>query len=130
MDINSEGIYSTRPWKTYGEGPSVTAQAPRGQFGGARDVRPYTSEDMRFTMKGDSLYAFIMVWPEARSTVIKGLATNSPHTEGRKVADVTLLGYGGKLEWTQDEQGLNVKLPAEPPCESAVTLKIKGVLPS
>ena len=130
MDVNGEGIFSTRPWKTYGEGPSVTTQAPKGQFGGARDVRGYTAEDMRFTMKGGSLYAFIMVWPESRSTVIKSLATSSPHIDGRKVADVSLLGYGGKLEWTQDENGLNVKLPAEPPSASAVTLKIKGVLPS
>jgi alpha-L-fucosidase len=130
MDVNSEGIYATRPWKTYGEGPSVTKEAPKGQFGGARDVRGYTAEDMRFTMKGDSLYAFVMVWPESRSTVIKSLVTNSPHIEGRKVSDVSLLGYGGKLVWTQDENGLNVELPATPPCASVVTLKIKGVLPS
>ena len=129
MDVNSEGIYSTRPWKLYGEGPSTVSQ-PRGQFGGARDVRPYTSEDVRFTTKGDSLYAFVMVWPESRSAVIKSLATNSPQIDGRKVADVTLLGYGRKLEWTQDENGLNVKLPSTPPSDSAVTLKIKGVLPS
>jgi alpha-L-fucosidase len=81
-------------------------------------------------MKGDTLYAFIMAWPESRSAVIKSLGTNSPQIDGRKVADVSLLGYGGKIEWTQDEQGLNVKLPAEPPSASAVTLKIKGVLPS
>jgi alpha-L-fucosidase len=130
MDVNSEGIHGTRPWKTYGEGPSVAAQAPRGQFGGARDVRPYTSEDMRFTTKGDSLYAFIMVWPETKSTVVKSLATNSPQIEGRKVADVSLLGHGGKIEWTQDDKGLNVKLPDQPPCASAVTLRIKGVLPA
>ena len=66
MDVNSEGIHATRPWKIYGEGPSVTTPGPRGQFGGARDVRAYTSEDMRFTMKGDTLYAFIMAWPETR----------------------------------------------------------------
>jgi alpha-L-fucosidase len=128
MDVNSEGIHGTRPWKVYGEGPSVAAQAPRGQFGGARDVRPYTAEDMRFTMKGDSLYAFIMVWPETKGSVIKSLASNSPQIDGRKVADVALLGHGGKIEWTQDEQGLNVKLPDQPPCASAVTLKIKGVI--
>jgi len=127
MDVNSEGIFATRPWKVYGEGPSTTSHAPRGQFGGARDVRPYTSEDIRFTTKGDSLYAFVMVWPEARSTVIKSLAFGSPQLDGRKVADVSLLGYGGKLAWTQDEQGLNVKLPATPPSEHAVTLKIKGI---
>ena len=128
MDINSEGIHGSRPWKVYGEGPSVTTQAPRGQFGGARDVRSYTAEDMRFTMKGDSLYAFIMVWPETKSTAIKSLAANSPQIAGRKVADVSLLGYGGKLEWSQDEQGLKIKLPDKPPCASAITLKIKGVI--
>ncbi len=130
MDVNSEGIHATRPWKVYGEGPSVTAQAPRGQFGGARDVRAYTAGDMRFTMKGDSLYAFIMVWPETKSAVVKSLATNSPQIGERKVADVSLLGYGGKIEWTQDEKGLSVKLPDQPPCASAVTLKIKGVVAS
>ena len=62
--------------------------------------------------------------------MIKSLATHSPHLEGRKVAHVSLLGHAGKIEWTQDEQGLNVKLPATPPCASAVTLKIKGVLPA
>ncbi|MGA3181293.1 MAG: alpha-L-fucosidase, partial [Verrucomicrobiota bacterium] len=128
MDVNSEGIHATRPWKVYGEGPSVTGPQERGQFGGARDVRAYTSEDMRFTMKGDSLYAFLMVWPETRATVIKSLATSSPQLDGRKVAEVSLLGYGGKLEWTQDAQGLHVKLPDQPPCQYAVTLKIKGAL--
>ena len=127
MEVNSEGIYATRPWKVYGEGPSTTSQAPRGQFGGTTDVRPYTAEDMRFVAKGDTLYAFLMAWPETRASVVKSLATNSPHLDGRKVADVTLLGYGGKLEWTQDAQGLNVKLPAAPPSEHAVALKIKGV---
>jgi len=127
MEVNSEGIYATRPWKVYGEGPSTTVQGPRGQFGGTTDVRPYTSEDIRFMAKGDTLYAFIMAWPETRATVVKSLAANSPHLDGRKVADVSLLGYGGKLEWTQDAQGLNVKLPATPPSEHAVALRIKGV---
>ena len=68
-----------------------------------------------------------MAWPESRSAVIKSVATNSPQVAGRKVAHVSLLGHWGKIEWTQDENGLNVKLPATPPSASAVTLKIKGV---
>ena len=127
MDVNSEGIHGTRPWKVYGEGPSVTTPAPRGQFGGARDVRTYTSEDMRFTTKGDALYAFVMAWPASGSTVVRSLAAGSPQLAGRKATDVALLGYGGKLEWTQDEQGLKVKLPPEPPGPHAVTLKVRGV---
>ncbi len=33
-----------------------------------------------------------------------------------------------KIEWAQDENGLNVKLPGEPPSASAVTLRIKGLV--
>jgi alpha-L-fucosidase len=127
MDVNSEGIHATRPWKIYGEGPSTTSTAPKSRFGGAADFRTYTSEDIRFTTKGDSLYAFIMAWPESRSAVVKSLALNSPQIDGRKIAKVSLLGHGGKIEWTQDAQGLNVKLPPAPPSASAVTLKIQGV---
>ena len=128
MDVNGEGIFSTRPWKVYGEGPSVSGPVASGRFGGARDVRPYTDGDIRFTMKADALYAFIMVWPKSGSTVVKSLANGSQYIDGRKVQDVTLLGSGEKIAWTQDELGLNVKLPATPPSDSAVTLKITGVV--
>ena len=43
---------------------------------------------------------------------------------------VSLLGHWSRLKRTEDEQGLNVKLPDTPPSASAVTLKIKGVLPA
>jgi hypothetical protein len=69
-----------------------------------------------------------MVWPESQAAVIKSLAFNSPQIEGRKVTHVSLLGHGGKITFTQDANGLAVTLPAKPPCESAVTLKIQGVL--
>ena len=128
MDIHGEGIHGTRPWKVYGEGPSVTNESPRGQFGGARDVRHYGSEDVRFVTKGDSLYAFIMIWPESGNTVIKSLASNSPQLDGRKIGRVTLLGHHGALKWTQDEQGLNVKFPGVPSTSLPVALKIRGVV--
>jgi hypothetical protein len=38
-----------------------------------------------------------------------------------------LLGYSGKLTWTQDEAGLHVQLPVAAPSEHAVALKIIGV---
>ena len=44
------------------------------QFGGARDVRAYTAEDIRFTAKGDTLYAFVMAWPESGRVTLKSLA--------------------------------------------------------
>jgi len=127
MDVNSEGIYGTRPWKIYGEGPSTTAR-PAARGGGRGAAAAYTSQDIRFTTKGDALYAFILAWPESRTAVIKALASNSPQVAGRKIADVSLLGYGGKLEWSQTADGLTVKLPDKAPSQPAVTLRIKGLL--
>jgi len=41
-----------------------------------------------------------------------------------KVTGVMLLGYPGKLAWTQDGHGLRVDLPASAPSEHTATLKI------
>ena len=129
MDVASEGIHGTRPWTVYGEGPSVTNVAPAGQFGGAKDVRPYVSDDVRFTMKGDSLYAFVMIWPDSRSVVIKSLAKGSSAIGERQIAQVALPGQG-KIEWTQDAQGLKVKLPDSmtPTGNFPIVVKISGVV--
>jgi alpha-L-fucosidase len=129
METNGEGIFGSRPWTVYGEGPSTVETPEAGQFGGARDVRgkPYTIEDIRFTNKGNTLYAYLLAPQPAAQAVIKSLATNSPNTRGRKVRDVTILG-GGKLEWSQGEQGLGVKLPEKLPSNEAVGLKVSGVL--
>jgi len=129
MDVNGEAIFATRPWVVYGEGPSVAEKAEGGQFGGAKDVRskPYTGEDMRFTTKGDALYAILLAWPAEKTALVKSLATDSPQIAGRKVSDVSLLGYNGKLTWVQDAAGLHVQLPATAPSKHAVALKIIGV---
>jgi alpha-L-fucosidase len=126
MDVNSEGIYATRPWKIYGEGPSTTARA--GGRGGRGAAPAYTAQDIRFTTKADTLYAFVGAWPETRVAKIKSLATTSPQLAGAKVTNVSLLGYDGKLTFTQDEQGLSVTLPDKAPSEHAITLRINGVL--
>ncbi len=125
MDVNSEGIYATRPWKTYGEGPSTTARP--AAHGGRGAAAAYTSQDIRFTTKGETLYAFVGAWPESRVAQIKSLGTASPQLAGARLKDVSLLGFGGKLNWTQDEQGLSVNLPDKPPSQYAVTLKIQGL---
>jgi alpha-L-fucosidase len=129
MKSNAEGIFGSRPWKLYGEGPSTVETPEAGQFGGALDVRskPYTIEDIRFTTKGEALYAYLLAPQPATQAVIKSLATNSPHTGGRRVKDVTLVG-GSKLEWSQGEEGLTVKLPEKLSSSGAAGVQIRGVL--
>jgi hypothetical protein len=41
---------------------------------------------------------------------------------------VTLLGALGTLQWTHDQRGLTVRLPAERPCDHAFALEIDGLV--
>jgi alpha-L-fucosidase len=63
-----------------------------------------------------------MGWPE-KLAFIQPLATTSKLAPP-KITNVELLGFRGKVEWTQDEQGLTVMMPKEKPCDYAITLKI------
>jgi len=118
MALNSEAIYSTRPWKLAGEGPTKAG----GSLYGGQGPR-FVAEDFRFTTKGDTLYAIAMAWPDNRKLVIKSLASDSPHYHG-EVARVGLLGSDSNLVWSRTMEGLTVTLPEARPCDYAYVLKI------
>ena len=53
LGINGEAIYGTRPWRTFGEGPT-DRELPEGHFGGVADPEEgYTPADIRYTMAKD-----------------------------------------------------------------------------
>jgi alpha-L-fucosidase len=115
MAINSECIYGTRPWVIYGEGPSVKDDATVRDSAGnpPRGLGPnLTASDIRFTTKGDILYAVVMGWPDGGKINIKALATNSANYQG-DIGSVQMLGSSGNLEIARDENGLAVTLPAQ-----------------
>ena len=85
-----------------------------------------TAEDIRFTRKGNTLYAFIMGWPE-HNPLIRALATGTPLAVGN-IQHVEMLGCGGKIQWSQGGSGLRVQMPPNRPCDHAVTLKIAGAI--
>src|SRR5207245_10530209 len=87
--------------------------------------RALTADDIRFTRKGETLYAFVMGWP-AKQAAIAALASNSKQAPG-KIENVELLGHSGKLKWTRDDAGLKIELPEQKPCEHAVAFRIVGV---
>ena len=117
--INGEGIYETRPWLIHGEGP---VRARGGHF---KEDFAYTAKDLRFTSKGENtLYAFALGWPAESRLLIRSLG-KLPGVTG-KINAIELLGHAGPLTWTQDADGLSVKLPGQKPCNYAVALKIIG----
>jgi len=145
LDVNGEAIYGSRPWIKYGEGPAADAAAAtmvaakangfagrlNGQnqggpetLGGGLPRHGYKPADIRFTTRGDTLYATIMAWPPD-AVVITSLAAGQP-VQG-KVKKVQLLGHDGDLAFTQDAEGLKVKFPADKPCDYAYVLKLTGL---
>jgi len=122
MAVNGEGIFATRPWKIFGDGPVATAAVSGGTRFNESGRKELTENEVRFTTKGDTLYAFVMGWPE-KLALIKALATSSP-LNPPKIKNVELLGYKDKLIWSQDEQGLNIVLPEQKPCDYAIAFKI------
>ena len=117
MPVNGEAIFGTRPWKIFGEG---AGKIQGGMFN--EDSLRYTAKDIRFTAKGDTLYAIALGWPEGGQLVIHSLAASA----GR-IAAVALLGHSDKLTWSQTDEGLVVALPGTKPCKHAFALKISGV---
>jgi alpha-L-fucosidase len=118
MDVNSESIYGTRPWRVYGEGETDSA----GELVNNGRDRLYTGSDIRFVSKDGVLYATLLAWPGQRA-VVKSLGKSS---SSARVAEVSLLGHNAPLRWEQTETGLEVAMPAEKPCEHAFVLKIAG----
>jgi alpha-L-fucosidase len=120
MAINSEAIHYSRPWKIYGEGPSGSGAGVSLYWG---SLPPFVSSDIRFTTRGDTLYAIALAWPEDGTLVIKSLASDSPHYRGQ-IARIGLLGSDPDLEWSRNADGLTVSLPQKPPCDFAYVFKI------
>ena len=122
MAVNSEGIYGTRPWKIYGEGPSTKVKIVAGNFNEDKQ-KDLTAEDVRFTAKNSTIYAFVMGWPE-KAAVVNALGLGSPQGAG-KILKVELLGGRGDVKWRQDDAGLRVEMPAEKISDVGITLKVE-----
>jgi len=92
LRVNGEAIYGSRYWETHEDG------------------------DVRFTRKGNTLYAIALEWPEEELR-LSSLA-------GKEVLRVEMLGLNQPVKWTQDTQGLLIQPPAQRPCRYAYTIKI------
>jgi alpha-L-fucosidase len=123
MAPNGEAIYATRPFAVYGEGPTTTTTAPASHFGGVADVRKYSPEDIRYTSKGDVVFAFVMGWPKDKKVTLASLASGSK-AYARQVGKIELLGSNSPVVFTQDVTGLKITLPDEKPNDVAYALKI------
>lgn len=99
MDTNGEAIYGTSPWRVFRDEPS----------------------DIRFTAKGNSLYAICMSWPEAEVMV---RALGKRKLADKTISNVRMLGSNEKIEWQQTDEGLKLGAPRKQPCKHAFVYRI------
>ena len=118
LRINGEAIYSTTPWHIYGEGPT---QVGDGAFSDTQR-QSFTGQDIRYTRRGDTLYAIVMAWPGAQA-VIPALGNQSSHTQ--VVHSVELIGYDAPVTWQQKDDALVVDLPARPLGAYPIVVRIR-----
>jgi len=125
MRDNGESIYSTRPWKIFGEGPAQASAAELSAQGfNEGKGKPFSIEDVRFVTKGDVLFATIMSEIKQPSILIKSLALGSANYP-KRINRVELVANKAPLKFTQDEQGLKVFFAGNSSLPSfAVPLKI------
>ena len=85
LKVNGEAIYGTSPW--------IRPEA-----------RTTSGEEVRFTRKGEVLYAILLARPKNASVAIEELRP-SPGSE------IRLVGKEGTLAWTQEGANLVIKMP-------------------
>lgn len=107
LKANGEAIYGSRPWRVSAEGPT---EIPEGQFtDGVK--KTFTPEDVRYTCRGDSIYAFAMVYPENGRVAFPALgerdAASKPNFHGI-IKSVSVLGFDETPEWERREDALYI----------------------
>ena len=119
LAVNGEGIYGTRAWRSFGEGPT---QVMEGAFTDTKRT-VFTSEDIRFTTKENVLFAHVMQWPADDQVRIRSLGAASP-LQLSGIGSIALLGQDQALTWQVSDEALQVDLQGCTPTSHPLTLKI------
>jgi alpha-L-fucosidase len=114
LAVNGEAIYGTRPWLVYGEGPT---KKEIGSWDNQEGEYGFKAGDIRFTRKGNVLYAILLEWPGSEITI------NS--LKGIRIRQASMLGSDKKIQWKESDDGITVTLPDSPPSPYANTVRLE-----
>jgi len=117
---NGEGIFGSRPWKIYGEKP---ADKPAKKLGRFDENFGFSSRDIRFTTKGNTLYAYCLGKPD-NDILIKSLAKSSKLVD-KAISSIQMVGSMEKISWKQTAESLVIKKPGTMPAWQVIGFKIE-----
>ena len=119
LKINGEAIYGSSTWEVFGEGP--TKQEKSGMF---LDKLTYTAQDIRYTQKGNNIYAIELGWPGNNTEICLKSFSKDNLKEQPIIESISLLGYEGAIDFELKESGLFIKTPVEEINPNAIVFKI------
>ena len=120
LGVNGEAIYGTRPFFVYGEGP--TKMRKGGHFTGTLE---YGAQDIRYTRKGDVVYAIVLGWPGPGATVTLGAFDDDVALRRVEVTHVSMLGNDGEVRCMRTRKGLEITCPDTAASDIAVAFKLE-----
>ena len=124
LDSYGEAIYETRPWYTFGEGPT---KEPEGHFKNHQEFLKikYSWKDVRYTTKGEVIYATLLGWPGAGKEISLTAFATDKLPEPLEITSVELLGSKDEIKWEVTEGGITLLTAQEAPDEMAIVFKIE-----
>jgi alpha-L-fucosidase len=121
LKTNGEAIYGSRTWEVFGEGPTI--QEKSGMF---LDKITYTPQDIRYTRKGNTIYAIVLGWPGNNSPITLTAFTKTVLGENiPRVNKISFLGNNNNVPFTQNKEGLHFKTPNQQIDNKAFVIKIE-----
>ncbi|WP_162055361.1 alpha-L-fucosidase [Pontibacter pamirensis] len=120
LNEHGEAIYATRLWVVYGEGPTKLEKA--GHF---LPVVKYTPQDVRYTTKGNTIYAIVLGWPGGNQQVLLESFAKDKLKGNLKIKRVSMLGSRDKIKHNWQDNGLTLTTPSEKVNDMAVVFKIE-----
>ena len=123
MDVNAEAIYSTRPWKIFGEGPASEGAQLSAQGFNEGKGKPFTAADVRYTASKDGKTVYIIVL--GMPTEPLSLAALGSASIGGRPADIRRLDDAEPVRWKQTDAALVIEPPqTKPAADAALVLKV------
>ena len=114
LRANGDGIFGTRPWFVYGDGPFYHNPSAAEGFGERTAASaPFDPNEVRFTRKGDTLYLYALN-PSAGQVVVPNCGGDALNRMGVRVPidRVAALGDGRPVAFEQTADRLMLHLPA------------------
>jgi alpha-L-fucosidase len=109
INVHSEAIFATEPWKVYGKG----GEAAGGHFNERTLAsQPWNEDVYRFTCNkdGKTLYVHIFGKPAGKEIIIGELSGSSELFDG-KVKGVSMVSGKKSVRWEMNPEGLSIVMP-------------------